>query len=115
MAEVAQKTTAKPSPEAKVFDPYNDPVNYLISKGWECQEGQDPRNPKSLWYDPTKPRKDEWSETLAYERDLPDGGKKQVMQPCVTPAGWPQIRDAAVSIQMNRDRNALMQAEAAKK
>ena len=96
-------TETKETKKVEIPDPYQNPTAYLIAKGWQLAPGAEARSPKSLWYDPTRPRETQEEEVVIASRKLPNGREQTIKQKRITPAAWPVLRDEAVAIQMSRD------------
>src|SRR4051812_47827255 len=105
MSDTITATAAKSSNKAlppPPADPYLEPAQYLLSKGWRPRG--DVRSQHCHWLDPTKPLQ-ETSELRRVEigTELDGRTKKYVEQLYVTPGVRPVPLNEALSVQYERD------------
>ncbi len=100
------ETKTEVRPETKTPDPHQDPVAYLLSKGWKCDG--DPATGRERWFDPTLPDKpQDLRDALALPpRKLDNGRVVQEFQTVHIQGAWPISRQAALAVQALRDREA---------
>ncbi len=104
MSESATVNPPARAPKGQAADPYEQPVQYLLSRGWR-PDGE-ARRPQTRWLDPTKPVEATEHRVKIGQKKLPGGKVEDVFQLVHTPAAWPMSRDEALAEQLRRDEAA---------
>jgi hypothetical protein len=93
-------------------DPRQDPVGFLLARGWEYVDGE-AQGPSGRWFDPTLSKEGRYrkepSEVVGQEivYEWKEGRRQEVRRPIhrtyYDPPAEPVFRDKAVMTQMRRD------------